>query len=120
MAEELMLPTQRERWEARIRTLENTVCERDQLITELEGQLRSCEAEIETLEAESEILAETTITELDLVDAIHDIARALDLQDTGDMHPLHLARACRTTARELRQATEHDKKDQSNDPQANQ
>lgn len=113
MAEELMLPTQRERWEARIRTLENTVRERDQLITELEGQLRLREAEIETL-------AETTITELDLVDAIHYIARALDLQDTGDMHPIHLSRVCRAAALELRNATEHDKKDQSNDPHTNQ
>lgn len=101
----LQLPTRRERWEARIKTLENTVRERDQLITELEAQLRLREAEIETL-------AETTITELDLTDAIHDIARALGLQPTDSVHPLGLARACRAAALELRQATEHDKEKQ--------
>lgn len=104
-ASPLQLPTRRERWEARIKTLENTVRERDQLITELEAQLRLREAEIETL-------AEVTVTELDLTDAIHDIAHALGLQATDSVHPLDLAQTCRAAALELRQAIEPGKEKQ--------
>lgn len=101
----LQYATQRERWEAHINRLEQALKESRQQVRELQDKLRLRETEIETL-------AETTITELDLTDAIHYIARALDLQDTGDMHPIHLSRVCRAAALELRNAVEHGKETQ--------
>ena len=85
--------TQRERWKAHINRLEQALRARNQQIEELEARLRLREAEIETL-------AETTITELDLVDAIHDIAQTLEV-DTHGLTPLEIADKCRTRATEL-------------------
>lgn len=78
--------TQRERWKAHINRLEQALRARNHRIEELEARLRLREAEIETL-------AETTVTELDLVDAIHDIAQALEV-DTHGLAPLELADKC--------------------------
>ena len=93
IASPLQQPTQRERWKAHINRLEQALRARNQQIEELEARLRLREAEIETL-------AETTITELDLTDAIHEIAQALEV-DTQDAPPLKLADKCRTRATEL-------------------
>lgn len=82
--------TQRERWAAHINRLEQALRARNQQIEELEARLRLREAEIETL-------AEVTITELDLVDAIHDIAQALEV-DTHGLTPLEIADKCRGRA----------------------
>ena len=85
--------TQRERWKAHINRLEQALRESRQQIEELEARLRLREAEIETL-------AEVTITELDLVDAIHDIAQALEVETHG-LTPLELADKCRARATAL-------------------
>src|SRR5699024_1484730 len=85
--------TQRERWVAHINRLEQALRESRQQIGQLEARLRLREAEIETL-------AETTVTELDLEDAIHAIAQALEVE-TQDLAPLELADKCRTRATEL-------------------
>lgn len=90
--------TRRERWKAHINRLEQALRARNQQIEELEARLRLREAEIETL-------AEVTVTELDLVDAIHDIAQALDV-DTYGLTPLELADKCRTRATALADALE--------------
>ena len=90
--------TQRERWKAHINRLEQALRAHNHRIEELEARLRLREAEIETL-------AEVTITELDLVDAIHEIAQALEV-DTQDLTPLKLADKCRTRATVLVHAYE--------------
>lgn len=92
-ASPLQHATQRERWVAHINRLEQALRESRQQINELEARLRLREAEIETL-------AEVTITELDLVDAIHEIAQALEV-DTHGLTPLEIADKCRTRATAL-------------------
>ena len=85
--------TQRERWKAHINCLQQALRARNQQVRELQDKLRLCKTEIETL-------ASTTVTELDLVDAIHEIAQALEVETRG-LAPLELADKCRARATEL-------------------